>query len=93
MHAFREKIDALAASHSQLTRRYCYDAAVDGDEVDAQGLLSTEQLASGCQSRAMQTSTLWAHGFMRSVKQSLSTLGVPDAQVHYEFFGPAEALA
>ena len=29
----------------------------------------------------------------RRVKQSLRELGVPDAQVHYEFFGPAEALA
>ena len=94
VHAFREKIDALAASHSQLTRRYCYDAAVAGDEVDAQGLLSTEQLGEWLpESRDADVYFLGPRGFMRSVKQSLSTLGVPDAQVHYEFFGPAEALA
>ena len=94
VHAFREKIDALASSHEQLTRRYCYDQADAGDEVDAQGLLSTERLAQWLpESRDADVYFLGPRGFMRSVKQSLRELGVPDAQVHYEFFGPAEALA
>jgi nitric oxide dioxygenase len=29
---------------------------------------------------------------MRNLKRLLHRLGVPDKQVHYEFFGPAEAL-
>ena len=94
VHAFREKIDALANSHEQLTRRYCYDQADAGDEVDAQGLLSTDRLAQWLpESRDADVYFLGPRGFMRSVKQSLRELGVPEAQVHYEFFGPAEALA
>ncbi|WKL13655.1 NO-inducible flavohemoprotein [Comamonas testosteroni] len=94
VHAFREKIDALASRHEQLTRRYCYDQADAGDEVDAQGLLSTDRLAQWLPaSRDADVYFLGPRGFMRSVKQSLRELGVPDAQVHYEFFGPAEALA
>ncbi len=94
VHAFREKIDALASRHEQLTRRYCYDQADAGDEVDAQGLLSTDRLAQWLPaSRDADVYFLGPRGFMHSVKQSLRELGVPDAQVHYEFFGPAEALA
>ena len=94
VHAFREKIDALAASNEQLTRRYCYDKAQAGDAVDAQGYLSAEQLGQWLpQSRDSDVYFLGPRGFMRSVKQSLKDLGVPEAQVHYEFFGPAEALA
>jgi nitric oxide dioxygenase len=29
---------------------------------------------------------------MQQVQRSLRTLGVPDRQVRYEFFGPASAL-
>ena len=30
--------------------------------------------------------------FMKAVKKHLKTLGVPEAQSRYEFFGPASAL-
>lgn len=32
-------------------------------------------------------------GFMRVAQQALQQAGVPAAQCHYEFFGPAQALA
>ncbi len=94
VHAFRDQIDALAQKHPQLTRRYCYDHAAPGDDVDAQGLLTSEQLGAWLpESRDADVYFLGPRGFMRSVKQSLKQLGLPDDQVHYEFFGPAEALA
>jgi nitric oxide dioxygenase len=30
--------------------------------------------------------------FMQAIKKHLKALGVPEAQSHYEFFGPASAL-
>ena len=94
VHAFREKIDALVAANEQLTRRYCYDLAQAADGVDLQGRLSTEALAQWLpESRDADVYFLGPRDFMRSIKQSLQTLGVPEAQVHYEFFGPAQALA
>ncbi|WP_218241363.1 NO-inducible flavohemoprotein [Comamonas fluminis] len=96
VQAFREKVDALAAAHTQLTRRYCYDRhdqAQAADGVAMQGRLSTEVLAQWLpESRDADVYFLGPRDFMRSVKQSLQTLGVPETQVHYEFFGPAEAL-
>ncbi|QNN57502.1 NO-inducible flavohemoprotein [Diaphorobacter ruginosibacter] len=94
VHAFREQIDTLARQHPQLTRRYCYDRATPADAVDAEGLLTAEQLGEWLPaSRDADVYFLGPRGFMRSVKQSLAQLGVPQEQVHYEFFGPAEALA
>ncbi|QIL82189.1 NO-inducible flavohemoprotein [Diaphorobacter sp. HDW4A] len=93
VHAFREQIDTLAKQHPQLTRHYCYDHATADDDVSAQGLLTARQLGDWLPaSRNADVYFLGPRGFMRSVKQSLAQLGVPQEQVHYEFFGPAEAL-
>ena len=94
VHAFRERIDQLAEQHPQLTRYYCYDRAEAGDAVDAEGHLTAQRLGEWLPaSRDADVYFLGPRPFMRTVKQSLKALGVPDSQVHYEFFGPAEALA
>lgn len=94
VHAFRERIDQLAAEHPQLTRYYCYDRAVPEDEVDAEGYLTEQRLAQWLPaSRDADVYFLGPRPFMRALKRSLKSLGVPDKQVRYEFFGPAEALA
>ena len=93
VHAFRERIDQLAAEHPQLTRYYCYDRAVPEDQVSAEGYLTEERLGEWLPSRDADVYFLGPRPFMRSLKRSLQHLGVPDKQVRYEFFGPAEALA
>jgi nitric oxide dioxygenase len=93
VHAFRERIDALAAVHPQLTRYYCYDRVQEGDAVDAQGLLTPQLLGRWLPSADADVYFLGPRPFMQSVRQSLRSLGVPDAQVHCEFFGPAQVLA
>ena len=92
-HAFRERIDQLANEHPQLTRYYCYDRAVPEDEVDAEGYLTEQRLGEWLPSRDADVYFLGPRPFMRVLKHSLKNLGVPDKQVRYEFFGPAEALA
>ncbi|MEG0921249.1 MAG: NO-inducible flavohemoprotein [Comamonas sp.] len=92
-HAFRERIDQLAAEHPQLTRYYCYDRAVPEDQVDAEGYLTEQRLGEWLPaSRDADVYFLGPRPFMRVLKRSLHSLGVPDKQVRYEFFGPAEAL-
>ncbi|GAB2477259.1 NO-inducible flavohemoprotein [Comamonas humi] len=94
VHAFRERIDQLAAEHPQLTRYYCYDRAVPEDQVDAEGYLTEERLGQWLPaSRDADVYFLGPRPFMHVLKRSLRNLGVPDKQVRYEFFGPAEALA
>jgi len=94
VHAFRERIDQLAAEHPQLTRYYCYDRAVPEDQADAVGYLSEQQLNEWLPaSRDADVYFLGPRPFMRVLRRLLRNVGVPDKQVRYEFFGPAEALA
>ncbi len=94
VHAFRGQIDALAQVHAQLKPLYVYDQAQASDKVAAQGYLTEDLLRQWLPaSRDADVYFLGPMPFMRSVKASLHELGVPDAQVKYEFFGPAEALA
>jgi nitric oxide dioxygenase len=93
VHAFRDAIDALAARHPQLKRFYCYDQASAGDAPDAIGLLDQDRLAQWLPAtRDLDAYFLGPKPFMAQVKRSLKTLGVPEAQTRYEFFGPATAL-
>ena len=93
-HAFRAQVDALAKAHTQLKQLYVYDEVKDGESVAAQGHLTEGLLGQWLPaSRDADVYFLGPKPFMRSVKASLQKLGVPDAQVKYEFFGPAEALA
>lgn len=92
-HAFRATVDALAARHPQLQRFYCYDQAGAADEVDAVGLLDQQRLADWLPpSRDLDAYFLGPKPFMALVKRHLKALGVPEAQTHFEFFGPAAAL-
>ena len=94
VHAFRDKVDALAKVNTQLKQMYVYDQVQDGESVAAQGYLTESLLSQWLPaSRDADVYFLGPKPFMRSVKASLQKLGVPEAQVRYEFFGPAEALA
>ena len=95
VHAFREKIDALANSHEQLTRAaIATTRRTRATRSMPRALLSTDRLArSGCPSRAMPMSASWA----RAASCAVSTVAArawERARCNYaEFFGPAEALA
>ena len=95
VHAFRDAIDALAARHPQLTRRYCYaDHAEPAPRPDAVGLLSVEHLKDWLPaSRNVDACFVGPKAFMQSVRRHLLEVGVPAAQTRWEFFGPASQLA
>ena len=100
VHAFRRTIDALAHRHPQLRRFYCYEEAPESrDAADAPhaiGRIDAEKLAqwlpSAGATRDVDAYFLGPKPFMRQVKRALHTLGVPEHQARYEFFGPASAL-
>jgi nitric oxide dioxygenase len=100
VHAFRRTIDALAHKHPQLRRFYCYEEAPDSADTaeapHAVGRIDAEKLAqwlpgSGA-TRDVDAYFLGPKPFMKQVKRALRTLGVPEHQARYEFFGPAAAL-
>lgn len=97
VHAFREWVDGLAARHAQLRRFYCYEQhdlrQVGALAPDAVGLIGREHLATWLpDDRDMDVYLLGPTGFMRAMRSHLVALGVPTAQIQYEFFGPAEEL-
>ena len=94
MHAFREWVDELAERHTQLKRFYCYDEH-DGSngQPDAVGLMTAEQLDAWLpENRDLDAYFLGPKPFMTAIRRQLKTLGVPEQQLHHEFFGPASAL-
>lgn len=99
VHAFRDTIEAAARRHPQLTRYYCYDHHDDDAAPSPHGVgyLTREQLDAwlpGAQDgvRDIDVYFLGPKPFMRMMRRHLQDAGVPDAQVRYEFFGPAAAL-
>jgi nitric oxide dioxygenase len=99
VHAFRATIDELASRHPQLKRFYCYDETpiAKEDSPHAIGRLDAEMLAKWMPAangavRDVDAYFLGPKPFMRQVKGLLRTLGVPEGQVRFEFFGPIAAL-
>ncbi|MGF6931850.1 nitric oxide dioxygenase [Paraburkholderia sp. UCT70] len=94
VHAFRGAIDALAARHPQLKRFYCYEERRDGDaEAHAVGYVDEANLKKWLpETRDVDVYFLGPVAFMKAIKKGLKTIGVPESQSRYEFFGPAAAL-
>ncbi|SFU98953.1 NO-inducible flavohemoprotein [Pseudoduganella namucuonensis] len=93
VHAFRQLIDQLAEDHPQLSRYYVYEEDNGAVPPHATGYITRDTLAAWLpESRDVDAYFLGPTPFMKAVKTHLRELGVPEAQTHYEFFGPAEAL-
>lgn len=90
VHAFREHIDALAATHPNLTHHYCYSQTHTVGQARRLGLAQLEQWLPI--DRDFDAYFLGPLGFMVAVKAYLRELGVPVDQTHYEFFGSASLL-
>lgn len=93
-HAFRAAIEARVARYPQLQRFYVYDTHSGSEDAPhAIGRLGAADLGRWLPaSRDVDAYFLGPKPFMRSVRQQLRALGVPEAQTRYEFFGPASAL-
>jgi nitric oxide dioxygenase len=93
VHAFRDWLQMQAEESPQVRHYVCYSEPRAGDQGDAEGFLSLEQLAEWLpQDRDLDAYFLGPKPFMSQVKNHLRALGVPESQSHYEFFGPASAL-
>ena len=98
LQPFRSELLRLAAQHANLQLRFSYeqgaqDSAAEGAQIAA-GIPDAALLASWLPAQSdVQAYFLGPVGFMRTAQQALNDAGVPAAQCHYEFFGPAQALA
>ncbi|MDO5103905.1 MAG: NO-inducible flavohemoprotein [Lautropia sp.] len=93
VHAFGEVVEQWAREYPQFQHHLVFEQVSPSDtrQPDATGRPSVEQLRQWVPEDA-EVYFLGPKPFMAFIKRALVTLGVPEAQTHYEFFGPAEAL-
>lgn len=94
VHAFRARVDALAAAHANVEALYVYDAPRDADRPHATGFVTKELLAQALPpDRDVDFYFLGPKPFMKAMYANGVALGVPAQQIRYEFFGPLEDLS
>ncbi|MDX1802953.1 MAG: NO-inducible flavohemoprotein [Alcanivorax sp.] len=91
-HAFRERVDALAGDHEDVSAHYLYEEGLPGEGAHGEGRISRQWLDQWLAPEG-DCYFLGPLGFMQAVKRQLTELGVPAERQRFEFFGPSEALA
>ena len=93
---FKPFIDQLALEHPNLKAHYRYsDMAQDdvlAEENCSAGMVDAELIESLIPSRHADYYFCGPKPFMVNIYQDLLVWGIPASQVHFEFFGPREAL-
>ncbi|MCU6710850.1 NO-inducible flavohemoprotein [Paenibacillus sp. J5C_2022] len=97
VHALRDEVLELARRHEQLSCYFCYERPTDRDRsagsYHKEGYMELTWLKSILPASA--ASSYYFCGpvpFMEAVHDHLKELGVEDAAIHYEFFGPSATL-
>lgn len=94
VHAFRERVDALARQHPHLHRFYCYSQG-GGESAPhlGHGTLDADVLSRWLpDTHDVDAYFLGPAGFMGAMYRMLSARGIPRQQLRYEFFGPAKLV-
>ena len=93
-HAFREHLNMLDADLPNLTKIVCYEDtsnAEEGIDYNYSGYINTDTLSSVCTQDA-EYYFCGPMSFMKAIYQQLKELNIKEEQLHYEVFGPNEAL-
>lgn len=91
-HAFRGELEELVSQHLQVEKYVNYDEVVNPTILsDHVGKLDLTQLPQGLDPQA-DYYLCGPAGFMKAMIDQLTSVGIPQEQIHYEFFGPAQAL-
>ena len=94
--AFRTTVQDICAKHGHVSSYNIYSETTNTSSADDKvkyGMMSEKQLAEWLPAdRDADVFFLGPKGFMSAMKKSLLSLGVPEKQLHWEFFGPAADL-
>lgn len=92
-HAFRGWIEHLQARDPHLVARFVTSRPEPGNECADAGRIDKDFLAAYVPADAnVEVYIVGPVGFMRDTYQAFRALGVPQEQLHYEFFGPTQAI-
>jgi nitric oxide dioxygenase len=96
VQAFKSTVDALAQKHPTLRIHYRYsDPPRPGAERTGNastGFIDAELIESVVPDRDADYYFCGPQPFMVGIYHELLRWGIPPAQVHFEFFGPRQAL-
>ena len=93
VHAFRARVDDLAANHPNVSVTYVYDQPRPEDQPHATGFVTPQLLAEQLPAdRDVDLYFLGPKAFMQAVYRNGLALGVAANRLRYEFFGPLEEL-
>lgn len=96
VHAFADEVRGLRSRLPNLRSHFRYDTPLPGDlengQCDSVGLIDDDLLAQMLPDSRGRYFVCGPKPFMASVIRSLRTRQTPDAQIHYEFFGPKAEL-
>ncbi len=96
VHAFAEVLSDWQKRYPLLDAHVVYAERAEQEpyKPDAVGFPAVDHLKEWLPAdRDVDAYFLGPKPFMAFIKRALKDLGVPEGQAHYEFFGPAEALA
>jgi nitric oxide dioxygenase len=95
-HALHDEVRDIADRRRNFHQHVCYSAptpgCVPGVDYDTNGHIDRAVLDSILPGPDCEFYFLGPISFMRSIRRALIDWGVPEAQLHFEFFGPAEDL-
>lgn len=95
-HAFAKHVSDLAERHPQLAVHFRYSEPTEQDRnsgiFHSEGFIDAELIEGLVPSRDCDYYFCGPKPFMGSIYRQLLAWGIPGSQVHFEFFGPREAL-
>ncbi|MDN9009386.1 NO-inducible flavohemoprotein [Brevibacillus laterosporus] len=96
VHAMREHVEELARQHSQLSVHWCYDKPTDRDRATnafhKEGYVDISTLEQMVPSKDASFYFCGPTPFMKVLYHTLKEYGIAEADIHFEFFGPADSL-
>lgn len=96
VHAMKEHVAHLAEENSQVRSFICYEKPTEEDirsgHFDKEGYLTLDWLKTVIESADAEFYFCGPVPFMKVIYQALKEWGIPEEDIHYEFFGPAGTL-
>jgi ferredoxin-NADP reductase len=96
VHAFRRQLDAMAAVHPEFKVHFSYSRPapddLPGKGYHSQGTVSIDTIKSNLSFADYEFYLCGPAGFMKSVYDGLTSMGVSVDRIFYESFGPATIL-
>jgi len=96
VHAFGKQIRELASTHPEFKTHFCYSRPADGDVLgkshDTQGVVSIDTIKKLLSFGDYEFYLCGPTGFMKSLYDGLTAMGIPSDRIFYESFGPATVL-